>query len=438
MSDICYEINALLCQVLAGVPVGTNLGLFHLFWALLTGRFLTYRGAIFPSLDALKLLPDAVRRAEAALAYGKWKIADLCTRWHKAVLEEGRFRAHSYEGIRPVACDLIGFFRLTLQNCPGKHFTSRANRALAAVVLGIIGTVGSVDKSRLAIPRALVRQQPGETDMQLQRRMLTVLKSILAPDEAAILDAGFEIADVLASGVGQFVLRGPTNFVGRRDALPPYKGRGAHPKYGEEVRPLARSYKGHEIEATPPDDTARWKEGRYTLRADIYNNLVLRTARPGSQTFRCVVIHDPRYKQPLVLLTNLDKTAYAIWRLYRDRWPIEQVPLSAKQMLGAERAFVFGRESLFRLPELVLLAGNLLSYVAACHQAIASGFWDRCARPTCGRLRRALARLNFWDLPLPEGQIRKKNSVTEHLPKGVNAHRRTSTPPKPSMEQWAA
>ena len=75
---------------------------------------------------------------------------------------------------------------------------------------------------------------------------------------------------------------------------------------------------------------------------------------------------------------------------------------------GAERSFVFGKESRFRLPELALLAGNMLSYVAACYQAIATGFWDRCARPTCGRLRRALARLNFSDLAFPQGQIRKK------------------------------
>ena len=70
MSDICYEIVALLCHILNGVPIGTNLGLFHLFWALLSGRFLTYRGAIIPSLDALVLPADAVRRSEAALAYG--------------------------------------------------------------------------------------------------------------------------------------------------------------------------------------------------------------------------------------------------------------------------------------------------------------------------------------------------------------------------------
>ena len=75
MAYICYEIAALLCQVLAGVPIGTNLGLFHLLWALLSGRLLTYRGAIIPSLDALGLPADAVRRSEAALAYGNGRSA---------------------------------------------------------------------------------------------------------------------------------------------------------------------------------------------------------------------------------------------------------------------------------------------------------------------------------------------------------------------------
>jgi hypothetical protein len=79
MSDICYEIVALLCPILTSVPVETNLGLVHLFWALLSGRFLTYRGAIFPSLADLGLPEEAVRRSEAALAQGQWKYgAPLC------------------------------------------------------------------------------------------------------------------------------------------------------------------------------------------------------------------------------------------------------------------------------------------------------------------------------------------------------------------------
>src|SRR5262249_19525566 len=70
--------------------------------------------------------------------------------------------------------------------------------------------------------------------------------------------------------------------------------------------------------------------------------------------------HDPRYQEPWVLAPNLPVSAYALWWLYRDRWPVEQVPLAAKQMLGAHRACVFGGESRHRLPELALLAGNVL------------------------------------------------------------------------------
>jgi hypothetical protein len=59
MPDGVYRICDLLDQMLADVPVGTNLGLFHLFWALLSGHFLNARGAVFAALDALSLAaPD--------------------------------------------------------------------------------------------------------------------------------------------------------------------------------------------------------------------------------------------------------------------------------------------------------------------------------------------------------------------------------------------
>ena len=95
-------------------------------------------------------------------------------------------------------------------------------------------------------------------------------------------------------------------------------------------------------------------------------------------------------------------------------------------MVGAHRAFVFGEESRHRLPELALLAGNVLAYAAATATAVATGFWDRCCRPTCGRLRRVLLRVDFSEVPVPEGSLRKKASVTAHLPKGVQGHRRRS------------
>ena len=45
-------------------------------------------------------------------------------------------------------------------------------------------------------------------------------------------------------------------------------------------------------------------------------------------------------------------------------------------MLGLKRSFVFHPESVCRLPELALLTGNILSYLAATLATIPSGFWD--------------------------------------------------------------
>jgi len=424
MSSLLYALCSRLFQILAGVGVGTNLALYQIFFALLSGRFLPSRGALVPALSDSGLARDAVGRSVAAVAYGKWNIQDLIAAWRKCVLKEGRFRPHCYEGYHPVACDLVGFFRSHLQGQVGKHYTSQADKALPAMVFGMVADVGSVGKKRLPLLRHLMRQKQGETEPQLQARLLEETARTLHKNEIAVVDAGFSLAVLLTHQEAAFVIRLDQNATARRNVLPDYKGRGAPPQYGEVVRPLARTRKGKKLAATPPTKKERWKVGRHWVHAYIFENLVLPDARPGSATFRIVVIVDPRYKKPLIVATNRPLCAYALWRLYADRWPVEQMPLASKQMLGCERSFVFSCESRWRLPELAMLAGNLLSYVAACSAPVATGFWDRCARPTPGRLRRVLARLNFSDLPLLLGQVRKKNSPTAHLPKGVAAHRR--------------
>jgi hypothetical protein len=439
MTTIVYRISVLLGAILADVPVGTNLGLFWLLWALISGRFLLSRGAVFPALADGGLPADAVRRSGAALAYGRWAIQTLVRAWHQVVEQEGLWQAHCYEGFRPVACDLVGFFRPRLSGCLGKHYQSGADKALPAIVLAVVAAVGSVGKVRLPLVRLLLRaEQSDRSEAELQRRALTQAGATLQADEVLVVDAGFGVASLLTGGVPRFVARVARNFTARCNVLPAYPGRGRRPAYGERVRPLPRTYKGRTIAASPPDATAQWVVAGRTIKAQIWDNLVLSTAKPGAAAFRCVVIHDPRYQEPWVLATNLSVSAYALWCLYRDRWPVEQMPLAAKQMLGAHRAFVFGGESRHRLPELALLAGNVLSYVAATSAAVATGFWDRCCRPTCGRLRRVLLRVNFSEVPVPEGPLRQKASVTAHLPTGVQGHRRqkgVSTLPSDSLRQ---
>ena len=63
MSSLLYRINSVLSCVVPSAPIGTNLGLFHLLWMLLSGRLRQSRGAVIPGLADLGLAADAVRRS---------------------------------------------------------------------------------------------------------------------------------------------------------------------------------------------------------------------------------------------------------------------------------------------------------------------------------------------------------------------------------------
>jgi hypothetical protein len=247
--------------------------------------------------------------------------------------------------------------------------------------------------------------------------------------DVLVFDAGFEIRQLQEAGATRYVVRAAKNVTARRAALPPYPGRGRPRERGELIRPLARTYRGRTLAATRPDQVVTWQEGDAVIRAEQWADLVLPAAPvTGARPFRLVVIHDPRWTEPLVLATTLAVSARALRDLYLDRWPVEQLPLAAKQMLGAARAFVSAPETCQRLPELALLAGSILTYLAATQPAVPTGSWDRRPRPTPGRLRRLLSRAVFpTSFPLPD-RIRQKAAVTAHLPKGFWGQRRPPTP----------
>lgn len=231
-----------------------------------------------------------------------------------------------------------------------------------------------------------------------------------------------------------YLLRLATNFTARRNQPLPYSGRGRKPIYGEKVRPLARSYKGKLIPASRPDRVETWTADGVAVQAEIWDDLILPGVIPGPQakTFQVYAIHDPAYKTPWLMATPLRLKAATVKAMYQDRWPVEQIPLAAKHVVGAHRQFVHADESIQRLPELALLAGSILSYLAATAPLAPTGFsrkdtgtvWDRQPKRTPGRFRRTLMGKPFpQSYPLPE-QIRKKASATGHLPKGIVAHRR--------------
>ena len=78
--------------------MGTNLGLLHLLWMVVSGRLLAARGALFAGLSDGGLPARAVRRAWAALGQGDWSSGQLLARWAATVGAEGRWRPQTHDG----------------------------------------------------------------------------------------------------------------------------------------------------------------------------------------------------------------------------------------------------------------------------------------------------------------------------------------------------
>ena len=230
------------------------------------------------------------------------------------------------------------------------------------------------------------------------------------PDEVNVLDAGFKLSEIHEAGLNGYVVRLQSNCTARRNQLPAYKGIGKYPEYGELIRPLARTYKEKEIAASQADETTNFDHEGRTIQVALWHQLVTSDTKvsPEAKTFSIFVLTDPHYTNPLVLATDLALSAESVYLIYRDRWPVEQPPLAAKQMIGLHRQFVFAEEACYRLPELALLAGSILTHVAAVLPPIPSGFWDRKPKATPGRLRRLLGQADFPTLADFDPQLRKK------------------------------
>lgn len=382
MSPASERTIQVLMEILQVTAIGTNVGLLRIMWAMVNGSFLHSRGAVMTALHLCGFTPQQTRRSWQALRYGIWNIGEMIGGWRLHVEQMEQWQASRYEGYKPVAADVTTFWRPRLQGWKGKFYQALAKRAMIGVGLGVVVEVGRVGRQRLPILRQLIRpEKDGNHDKGLQATTLRWVGQHLAADEVLLYDGGTHLAEVAEAGIARYVIRLALNCVARRNALSPRTGRRGRPtEYGCYVRPLARQRKDNVIAATPADSTTTFSFQSRTITAEGWYGLVRSDQKvdESHQTFTIWVFADPNYRQPLIVATNLAAAqAETIYRLYRDRWPVEEVPLVAKQMIGLHRQFVSAFACCYRLPELALLAANVLTYLAAVLPAIPTAFWDR-------------------------------------------------------------
>lgn len=414
-----------LTNVLQETPLGTNLNLLRLMWSMMNGSFLRSRGAIHGALSESGFADDEIGRGWSGFRYGSWDISNLLSCWHEEVAAESEWEAKKLDGYRVTSIDLTGFWRPKLQGDVNRLYNSTAQRALPAIIFGVIISSGEIRGKRVPLLKSIERCEVGIKEKDFHKILLQKAQKSMASDEVAVVDAGFTINEMIEAGIERFVLRLAINCTARKNELPEQKGQGRPPEYGTIVRPLARSYNGKVLEATKADESGTFIYSGRPIPYKAWHNLVSRTTKVDEEncTYSIYVFHDPAYNTPMVLATVMALKAETIYLFYRERWPVEHPPLASKQMIGLHRQFVHADEACFRLPELGLLAGNILSHLAASSPPIPTGYWDREPKATPGRLRRALSKAIFPTLDQLDPRFRKKASIVAHLPQGTQAHR---------------
>jgi len=427
MQAAVTKIITALDFVVQDTPIGTNISILRLLWAMVNGSFLISRGAVHGALKASDFEDDEIRRGWSALRYGSWEIERLLSAWQLQVAIDNEWSVRRYEGYKVKSLDITGFWRPKLEGEVNKLYNSAAGKALPAIIFGVMVTSGEINGKRVPLLDKIVRCEVGTSEPEFHAQLLNDAATSNHPDEITVVDAGFELSEIAESGLSQFVIRMASNCTARRNVLPDYKGIGARPKYGEIIRPLARTRLENKIEASPCEKSGDFSYQGRTIEYHAWHELVTTTTKvhADNETVSIYAFFDPHYLKPMVLATDMNLKPETVYRVYRERWPVEHPPLAAKQMIGLHQQFVFSDESCFRLPELGLLAGNILAHTAAALPTIPTGYWDRTPKSTPGRLRRLLAKAIF---PTPDElhpELRKKNSVSDHLPKGILGHRRT-------------
>ena len=412
---------AILTTICQSLPIGTNLAMLHFLWMLVSGALLPNRGAIIPGLKSIGLSNAETLRAWAAFGSGVWNINEMCSALGDYVRKLPEWQERRYEGYRPISVDITAYWRLTLKGCPGIHFHPAAQRALPAINIGLIGEVGELNGQRLALLRKIERANGKDvTEPFLWETLLPRAAKELKSGDVAVMDAGVKIAAVQKAGIIPYVLKQAQNATARRNCLPKHV-RGRKPEYGQIVRPLGRTRKGKKaLPANAPDEICTIKKDGREIQVEIWRDLVRTDQKPSEDnlTFDIYVFHNPKYKKPWVLATSLKLNAESVYQIYSDRWPIEKVPLSSKQMLGAHRQFVYNPEAVQRLPEITLLAGAITSILAASFPPVPTGFWDKNPKRTPGRFRRQLMGMPFPSSAVLPRRFREKNSSTAHFLKG--------------------
>ena len=383
-------------------------------------RLFEQPGCGVSALLALGLSAAQIRRSSQAMRTGVWSSDELVLRWQAWVAAHSSWRPDTYEGYQPLAVDITAFWRPRLQGWLGKFFY-RVAPGRQRHWFRVGGPSWPQRRPTLAAAQADHPRRAGYAHREpVQGPGAQAGWERVAAHEVVVHDAGATLADMQTAQVARYVVRLDRNCTARRNVLPSRSGRQGRPtEYGAHVRPLARSYKAHQLAATPPDVMTQFIHAGRSIQVEGWRNVVRSDQKVAAANALLTiwVYHDPLYQDPLVLGTNLTAQAATIFQCIR--------PLAGRRSATGVQAVTgpappvcnCGRGT-FPPAGTGPPGGEHPGAFGGGLARTATGFWDRQPRRTPGRLRRVLGQAGFpKEYPLA-GRIREKQQSPPIYPKG--------------------
>jgi len=353
-----YRTLDLIEQLVAVAPEGTALGLCDLISAMFSGYFIESGGAVTPAVEAFlrqeikdeKEREARTRRAAKAVTYGSYNLKELMDKLQEIIQAEGNWKPIMAQGYGIVPVDFTIYRRTAVKKLKTKAYVSDANRAVPAVPIGMIASVGEVNGQRVALLKDVVLadlsvNEGAEHKKQLYKQVATVL----GKDEIAVFDAGFKLVEATEVDIERCLIRLAKNCTfgktaGRIPERTSEKGRIPSQYKAEIVRPLARQHGGKTLPATAADKICTMTdESEREIEVHIWYKLYFLERQLSAVTnkrkkhelrhmpLKVMAIYDPDYDEPLLVGTPLlSLEPDAAYKIYVTRWPVEGLPQAGK------------------------------------------------------------------------------------------------------------
>ena len=211
-----YRILNLIEQIAATAPQGTALGLCDVMSAMFSGYFIESGGAVTPAIEAFlrweineaKEREARTRRAAKSITYGSYNLSELMSELRHIVESEGNWEPMKAQGYRIIAVDFTPYRRLAVKKLKAKAYVSDTNRAVSAVPIGMIASVGAVKGQRIALLKnATIADLRVNDEAAHKNKLYKQVAKALEKDEIAVFDAGFGLVGAVEAGVTHCLIR---------------------------------------------------------------------------------------------------------------------------------------------------------------------------------------------------------------------------------------